>query len=195
MSDLGVSVRAWNRPHYLKQTLASLAANDLTGVDIHLWQDGAICHITGKVLTSDERITASVAAFEESPLPRKTVHRQEANMGCGAMKAILMPWMAEHYERFICLQDDVIFSPHYIVLMRRLLDQFADDARVASISPGFRLLCPLEQWEEHLDALRFADAHIWAEAYWRAKWVKLWPWYMSYYRIIAPYPYRQFGAY
>jgi len=195
MSDLGISIMAWNRPDYLRQCLESLAANDLTDVDVHLWQDGAKCHITGKRLTSPKLIEASVATFMAAPLLSKTVHRQGQNMGCAAMRAIRMPWMAEHYERFICLDDDVIFSPHYVVLTRRLLDQFEHDSRVASISPGFHLLCQLEQWGEYLDAVRFVECHVWAEAYWREKWARIEPWYMTYYDIIASFPYHRHQAY
>jgi len=192
---LGISVMAWNRPYYLKQCLDSLAANDLTDCDVHLWQDGAVCHITGKRLTCDGLIDESEAVFAAASLPRKQAHRQQRNIGVAAQRATLMPWMAEHYEQFFCLDDDVILGPHCVAMIRKALAQFADDPRVVSISPGMRLKCPPGQWRQHLDAVTFPMYHAWADAYWRDKWALMWPGYMAYYDIIKSYPYRQFSEY
>jgi len=196
MSDtLGISIMAWNRPYYLAQCLDSLKANDLTNCDVHLWQDGAVCHITGKQLTYDGLIDESVATFERAGLPNATVHSQERNIGCAAQRATLMPWMAERYRWFFCIDDDVVLSPHCVTLVRRALAQFEDDPRMASISPGMGLKCPPEHWRNYLDALTYPEKHVWADAYWRDKWAQMWPWYMQYYDIIKDHPYRHFSEY
>jgi len=173
---------SYNRPHYLQRELETLGENDLTDTDIHLWQDGALDE------DAESAVEKSVQVFEGADLPRKTVHRNESNMCCAAMRLQVMPWMANHYEQFICMDNDILLSPFALHHMRTLFEQYRDDERIGSISLGFRTITL--PTHEYRDKVCSAAGHFWCEGWWTDKWRTLWCWYRKYYECISDVPYR-----
>lgn len=184
---LGIAIMAYNRPAYLARLLETLAQNDLTDCDVHLWQDGPL------EPEDNAAVDASAAAFEAAPLPRKTLHRNDFNLCCAAQRYQLMPWMAARYETFLCLDNDIVLSPYAVTHLKTLLAQYAADPRVGSVSPGFKLECPAGQQDDYRDKVILTRGHFWCEGYWTAKWTRLWGWYEQYYDRVKHLPYRAIG--
>ena len=97
----------------------------------------------------------------------------------------------ENYEQFIFLENDVIVSKNFFGLMKRVLNQFENDNRIACISPGFRRKCYEEDVDYFSDKLMLTDGHFWAEACWSKKWKLIEDEYMAYYDIVKYSPYNQ----
>lgn len=194
MSRLGIAIMAYNRPHYLARCLETLVANDLTDADVHLWQDGNVDAIRRTQLCAVDSIEESVSVFERAGLQSATVHRSDVNLCCAAQRAQLMPYMAERYETFICMDDDVVLSPWAIRHMRTLFAQYAGDGHTGSISPGFKLECPRGGERKHRDKVKYTRGHFWCEGWWRDTWARVWPWYEAYYERVRHVPYRDIGT-
>lgn len=184
---IGLAIMAYNRPHYLKRTLGSLASNDLDGVDVHLWQDGPHHPDMAPV------VAESLALCESFDLPSKEVHVNRANLCCAGQRYQIMPYMAKRYNWFICADGDVVFGRWAMTHMRTLFAQFEDDDRIGTISPGFRLLCDASDVEANRGKVRKAQEHFWAEGWWAEKWATVWPWYEQYFMIVSDVPYRELG--
>lgn len=185
MTQLGIAIMSYNRPDYLREMLATLADNDLTGCDVHLWQDGPLPD------NDPEAINTSMAAFEQTDLPNKVIHESAVNLCCAKHRAQVMPYMAGQYERFICMDNDIILSPYAMTHLRTLLDQYDDDEQIAGVSPGLRLLCAPEEAMRYRDAVTdLLTGHLWCEGYWAHKWARLWPWYEQYLSVLGEQDYR-----
>ena len=118
---IAVGIISWNRPQYLKQLIESLEINDCSEVDFHLFQDGAVCKFTGKKLTEPSKITESVRVFSDSKLPNKYYHIRDNNVSNAINQFEAMRTIYKHYPHFIFLENDVIVSPNFITIMRKLL--------------------------------------------------------------------------
>lgn len=180
---LGIAITAYNHPHYLREMLRTLAANDLSGCDVHLWQDGP--HTPDMA----QAVEQSVAAFESAALPGAVVHRNEHNLCCAGQRYQIMPWMAARYPWFICADNDIALGRWAIRHMRTLFGQFEADATVGSISPGCKLL--REPPERYKASVMVSGGHFWCEGWWSEKWERLWPWYEQYYAIMGRRDYRR----
>lgn len=191
-SDLAVGIFAWQRPEYLTRCLDSLAANDLTGVDVHLFQDGAVCAYTDIQRGDPGNVKESLRLFEKAEFPRKELHLQSKNVGLAAQRLFMMPYLARRYRWFMSMDDDAVLSPHAIHLLKVLLLQFEEDDSIGCVFPGFRPLCIPERAHEHESSVYVADnvGHWWATAYWGRKWVKYQEaTYLRYCDFVLPYPY------
>ena len=191
MNKLGVGIISWNRPQYFKQLIKTLEVNDCSEVDFHLFQDGAVCKFTDKKLAETSKITESIRVFNDSKLPNKHYHIRDKNVANAIIQFEAMRTLYKHYPQFIFLENDVIVSPNFIVIMRKLLKQFEHDKRVACISPGLRLLCKEDKVKENLDKLIFTRGHFWTEGCWAEKWKIIEKEYMAYYNIVKDKPYRK----
>ena len=128
---IAVGIVAWNPPHYLNQLIKTIETNDCSEVDFHLFQDGAVCKFTGNKLTEPDKITESVSVFSNSKLPNKSYHVRDKNVSNAINQFEAMRTLYKHYPQFIFLENDVIVSPNFITIMRKLLSQFEKDNRVA----------------------------------------------------------------
>jgi len=121
---LGIGIMSFDRPDYLRGALHGLMTNDLTDCDVWLYQDGAICHATGRAMAKQMDIEASVRAFEEY-WPRKVVI-QKYNIGIALNRLALLEFLNREYPAFIQLEDDVVMARNCVRVMRHLLAQFAN---------------------------------------------------------------------
>ena len=191
MKKLGVGIISWNRPQYLKQLITSLEANDCSELDFHLFQDGAVCKFTNNQLTEPGKIVESIEVFYKSKLPNKHYHIRDKNVSIAINQFEAMRTLYENYSRFIFLENDVIVSPNFITIMKKLLEQYEKDKRVACISPNFRLFCKKEEVKQNIDKLTFFKGHFWAEACWSEKWKTIEKEYISYYNLVKDKPYNK----
>ena len=130
---LGIGILGWNRPYYLIETLRALRDNDLTDCDAHLFQDGAVCRVTGAVRAEARDIEADVAVFR-AMLPGGTIHQHEQRVGIAENRLAQLGYLSEHYDLWLALEDDVVVSSQYVALMRNLLEDWAGRDNVGAFS-------------------------------------------------------------
>lgn len=186
---IGVGIVSWNRPQYFKELIKTLETNNLSDLEFHLFQDGSICRFTGQVVTDAKLITQCIQIYDSSKLPAKHFHIQEKNVSVAINQFETMEFLSKNYEYFIFLEDDIIVSPNFFVLMKRLLEQFKDNKNIACISPGFRLYCKPDRIKENLDKLTLIQGHFWAEAFWSDRWLRVKERYLTYYNLVDKQPY------
>ena len=94
---------------------------------------------------------------------------QGANLGCGLGVTTAITWFFSSEERGIILEDDVIPDPSFFGFCAELLDRYASDPRVFSIS-GCSLV-PASELTAPSHAYRFSQVpNIWGWATWRRSW-------------------------
>ena len=191
IKKLGIGIISWNRPNYLKQLLNSLEKNDLSDCNFHLLQDGFRCKFTNNIVADPKDISQSIKLFNDSKLPNKEFHIQEKNVSVAINQFEAMQILCKNYRYFIFLENDVIVSPNFIVVMKNLLKQFEHDKRVSCISPNFRLFCKKKEIKQNIDRLTFFRGHFWAEACWTKKWKIIEKEYMPYYNLVKNQPYEK----
>jgi len=188
---IGIGIISWNRPEYFSQLVKSLEKNDLQETEFHLFQDGACCKFTGERFAKETDILRNVEIFKQAQFPKKYFHVRSENASVAINQFEAMQFLYNNYEKFIFLEDDIIVSPNFIVIMKKLLDQFEKDDEIACISPGFRLFCKEPEVKKNLDKLKIINGHFWAEACWAKKWQEVEREYMKYYNLVKKEPYRK----
>lgn len=184
-NKLGIGIISFKRHKYIAQTIQSLEKQThLENTDFHLFQDGSKNKFSGISYASEEEINASVNHFRNSRLPNKIEHIRNENYGNGIQQFEAVEYMAANYLYFLIIEDDVILSPHYLRLIRIIIDQFMDYEDVFSISLSFKRHCPKEDIRKHLDKIGYINGHWWAECWSSKKWHKYRSYFLEYFKLI-----------
>ena len=114
---LGVGVIAFDRPQYLRRTLAGLLLQDYTGdVVYHLFLDGAENEHSGRTVGRQAGIDQSKLTFQRM-IPSGIVHQQGKNLGIGLHQYAATEQMTALYDRVMMIEDDCAISPHWLRLV------------------------------------------------------------------------------
>lgn len=188
---IGVAVISFNRPAYLRQTLASLERQThLEDIHFHLWQDGAINQFSGKVYADPADVVSSVDAFRAADLPNKHSHIRPRNAGTAINQFVALESMTANYNYVVLCEDDVILSPHWLRLTRVLFEQIRDREDVFGFSLGFRRVCEKDETDQNLDKLKYGTPHWWCEAIVSERWERARPHFLEYYALVKDVDYR-----
>lgn len=156
-----VAVVAYNRPHYFRLTLQSLLTNaDMADCDLWIFLDGGPraqhdrhCHLVENVLRSAEF------------LPRRVrILPQREHLDCGRHLIQVRRHLFDEagYQWVYVFEDDMLVTPHYLGLCRRMLDwaepQFWNVGAVQAYNACW--LSP-EEKAARLDSVHAANAHWW----------------------------------
>ncbi len=155
-----VFVTVYDRPAHFKKCIDSLKNNvGASETTLFVSSDGA----------RDERSKEKVAIVRDyiktiSGFKRVVAFTPEENTR-GLIKKEVRNRVQEFSDRYICSEDDNIFSPYFLSYMNKALDLYEDDDRIRSISgymyPGF----PAQELRPIL-----IQAHAgWGVGYWRDK--------------------------
>lgn len=191
VDEIGIGIISFNRPNLLWQLLRSLEAQtQLDNVAFHLFQDGAVNAFSRTVWADPADVDGCIQAFEASTLPNRHSYIQRWNVGTGINQFVAMETLTRAYEYVAILEDDILLSPHWLRLVRILLDQVKGREDIFSFNLGFRKLCPKEEAEQNLDRLRFGTPHWWGEALVSERWFRARPHFLEYYQLIKDVDYR-----
>jgi hypothetical protein len=188
---IGVGIIGFDRPQYLRRTLAGLAQQDYAGdVEYHLFLDGAVNPFSGRTVGSQWGIDAAAQVFARSGLPNQQIHAQDDNLGIGLHQYQAIEWMTTHYERVMMVEDDVVLSPHWLRLAMGLVDKYQDREGIFGFSPGYKKQGTNE------DALLYFWAHWLCETFTAQAWSWARLYYQDYLHLIdgVDYGYRDHEA-
>lgn len=150
-----VIIFAYNRPHHLARTVASLLANPEAALThVTLFCDAPKTIEAGAAVEEVRRFVESVSGFASVT----RVYR-ERNMGLAMSIVDGVSQTLRQHASVIVLEDDLQLSPYFLRYMNRGLDCYRDDPQVASIHGyWYPTVCPLPE----TFFLRGADCWGWA---------------------------------
>ena len=195
-AEFGIGITSWNEPGYLAKCLETLAANDLRGADVHVFQDGNICHLAGEQRGNPSLVADSHKVFDNCAIERRHWHEQSRNVGYYNNRLAMLQTLADCYDAFLVLESDVIVGRNCVRVIRNLIKQFGGNERVGTISPSMKLWCRPEQVNDNWDAVLLNDgrtSRLCIEAMTAATWRAIEPNYLEYGNIIGSVPYYQIG--
>lgn len=188
----GVGIISFDRPIYLNKLLKSMALNDLEGWDVHLFQDGEVNKFSGRQTTVKGMTEKCIKIYQKSGLG--TVHRRGVNVGNAINQFEAIEFMADNYDKFLIIEDDVIISKYYFKLLK-LLDKYIED-NVFSGNLGFKRLCDRSNIIYNLNRLVKSNdkvgssVHWWAELYTSKNWHKVRKDFLTYYEFVKNVDYK-----
>jgi len=189
---------SFNRPQYLSQVLDSLKSQ--TDQDVHyvLVQDGAVNKFSKATYAKFVHIHRCIELYEQASLPAVSCRDRIAslyNFGMAYQKlyAYTYAFKTYNYDACLCFEDDLVVSPHYVRLMRLMLEQFKDDQHIATVQacdhPAVKTQV-LAAKPEDLKKVKFDWRHFWGYATWKYRWLKHEPFYMKYFSLVRNRDYR-----
>jgi hypothetical protein len=191
-----VVVMSFNRPAYLRETLASIAAQASVrdGLrEVHLFQDGAVNFHSGQRYATDEEIEASVATFREV-FPQGVVHLAERNIGIALNfdRAERYVFLRRRFDSAAFFEDDMVLGPHYLATLQRLLDFAASPAALGMVgyvaAYGHHKAVLADQLKSRRALL--AMGHAWGYGVTREHWLKIREVIDPYIKIVSDCDYR-----
>lgn len=190
MNDLAIAIRAFNRPHYLKEELASLeAVEDVDKADFHLYQGKGINKFSGIKYAEPEEINGSLELLIKSHLPNRTIYEYVEDVGNALEELEILRGLFPLYEYVVLIDDDLVFNKYYIRTLRVLFEQFADDPQAGMIQTSYKHeeKTPTQTYEEAKkmeDKVAYGFSHRWEQGFWKKSWEKIRPCYESYCKMM-----------
>lgn len=153
---------AFNRPALLRQQLG-IVRKFFTG-PIYVVIDGPRANRLGECEKVEEVVELVKAMKNEYEL---YINRSSKNLGCyGRIKSGL-DWVFSQVERAIILEDDCMPSPQFFDFVAQMLECYADDRRIYSIS-GTNLFSESASTNENYFFSRYPNSWGWAT--WSRAW-------------------------
>jgi len=164
--NIAIAITAWRRPDYLREVLNSLArCRTVADHDIFISIDGGYPQERATMLSDIANFRQQVFPDSEE---RVNLHTFEENQGCAANightfrhiftpaqspftltepesntqnlnRSTQLPSPPRPYDAAIFLEDDTVPTPDFLTYCRAMLERFADDERIFSISGYTRM--------------------------------------------------------
>lgn len=182
-----LAIMSFNRPNYLRQTLASLVAQrqDLRRRRVVLFQDGAINPLSKRRRANDADISAAVKVFQDL-VPWGEIRLSQHNQGVALnfRRAEEELFADPLHEIVYFFEDDMVVHPAYL----NLLDRVAEATEHLSRPVGYFAAYgaprkPLEQQERERRQLGRLGHH-WGFGLRRSHWLRMQTLLARYYAII-----------
>jgi hypothetical protein len=157
----------FNRPDHTRRTLESLSQNALAARSrLFVFSDGPRNAGDGAAVDAVRAIVEANGGFLEVRLEKR-----ETNRGLAASVISGVTQILERYGRAIVVEDDLLFSPHFLQYMNLCLQKYETDQRVFSVggySPPLEI--PAAYGEESYLSYRCCT---WGWATWKDRWDKV----------------------
>ena len=159
-----IAVFAFNRPDYLQQTLAALAANFFAA------QSHVTIFCDGPRSAEEQLITDAVRSTARNAVGFASVSvvERERNYGCAASVIDGLRQMFSAHDRLIVIEDDILCSPHTLGYLNEGLDRYKEQKAVFSVaawSPP-RKIFPVSN-DYPYDVYAIPRFNCWGWASWR----------------------------
>lgn len=181
-----VAVIAFNRPRYLGEFLASLAAQQprIDPRRVHLLQDGAVNRYSGIRYATDAEIAASISVFREH-FPQGHVHASPDNIGIteNILRAERLLFEELRAPVGYFFEDDLVLSPYYVAALDRLRRALARFERIVYFNANGSHRFGLEQQRRNVGKLVFMG-NFTAFALKRSHWIRMNELLAGYYRLV-----------
>lgn len=189
---LGIALISFYRHWYFRKLIKSLENQTyVENTDFHLFNEGSRNWKNNKLRAEQADIDESVSVFEKSKLPNKNYHISDKQYGVAIHQFKACEYMADKYDYVLVIEDDVILSPHYLQLVRAMIDQFMDNPEVFGVSAHFLRQCKESEIPKYLNKAGFMESHWWAFCFSSAKWNQMRPYFLEYYEYVKNIDYKE----
>lgn len=200
-NDLVISVRSLRRVGYLKKCLASLEAQtDLSEVDFYFYQDGAVNPFSGRRHATDAQVAESLATFEASSLPNKTIVVKDHNVGTAIQKNEILEALFPKYRYVMMLDNDLVFNKFYIHTLLTLFRQFEPYPEVGMLQTSYfynaRTAPETAAFaRDHADVVKYGFGQRWEQGFWRKNWSQIQHHFLPYMELAGHADYKEMLLY
>lgn len=186
-----IAILSFDRPNYLRQVLVSLRRQIDARDEIILFQDGAFNPISGRWKSDSGRIEACRAVFREI-IPWGEIREAPVNLGIAHnyRRAEEYAFVEREHNACLFLEDDLVLSPYYLSVVRKLTAWAQTDRRIAYVSAYGNLWAGLlEQWRNRHRLMHMHEC--WGFATTRTAWLDEQPFRQRYFALIDDVDYSQ----
>lgn len=158
---------AFNRPDHLERTIASVSQNPLAArTPLIAFSDGAATESDGSRVAQVRRVLKGVRGFASV----EVVERPD-NLGLARSVISGVTEVLEAHGRAVVLEDDLLVSPRFLGVMNDLLESYAEQERVFSVT-GYNYPARLVRIPaDYAYSIYFSPrASSWGWGTWRDRW-------------------------
>lgn len=182
-----IAVMSFNRPAYLREVLASLAAQQgaaMQGRRVILFQDGARNAYSGRLAAEPAEIAACIAVFREH-FPQGEVMAAEANLGVAEnfLRAERHLFETLGAECGFFFEDDLVLAPRYLATLEALREALQARPEVGYFACYGNLAAGLAEQLARPRQMRRLE-HLWGFGLFRRHWRDLQPLLADYYALL-----------
>ncbi len=183
-----IAILSFNRPHYLEQTLRSLAAQSaesLTGREIHLFQDGMFNKLSKQTHATEKAVLSNIASFS-TLFPSGYIHTQEENPGIALHFDFVERYLFESrgFEAAIFLEDDMALSPLYLTVLDKMISIAMTNESVGYVAAYGDWRATLTEQMKYLSKLVTME-NKWGFALTKRQWLRQKPFVEEYLSIVS----------
>lgn len=155
MTRIAGALLAFERPHYLRQTLNSLEeCIEKENIDWYLFQDGIKNKFSGRKAANKMDVNISFNILRQSDLPNKKIVKNEYNLSIPLQVDKVFSLFDEGYDLVMFFENDVIVSKYSLRLNRLIMEQYPDCIPTLYTN---RSVDDIEDIESNLDILMRSD--------------------------------------
>jgi hypothetical protein len=193
MSHPPIAVMSFNRPDYLREVLASLAAQQDASIEtreVFLFQDHWFNNRSGRKKAEAADVDACIAVFREI-FPRGRVLAAEENLGVAEnfLRAETLFFREMQADCALFLEDDLVLAPRYLRIMDGLREAALDRPEIGYFAAYGHLSASAEDQLRHRRLLRRLG-HLWGFGLFRRHWEEMQPLMADYYEMVLGRDYR-----
>ena len=173
---LAVAIMSFNRPDYFDQVLQSINTQTDKDVDFYLFQDGPINKYSYRRCANSSDIYKCVELYNFY-LPKGLAHVHDCNVGISENfnKAEELLFNTYNYEAVLFLEDDLVLSPWYISIIKKMLKAY-DDTEVGMVCAYGDHNISLDAQFKYPNMIKSID-HLWGYATTKRSWEQRKPYY------------------
>ena len=158
---------AYNRPTHLERTIEAVLRNRLAGrTPVIAYSDGPATERDVSLVEQVRRVLKGIRGFASIEIVERT-----ENLGLARSVIAGVTQVIEAHGRAIVLEDDLVVSPHFLGFMNEMLQAYAEDKRVFSVT-GYNYPARLVRIpRDYAYSIYFAHrASSWGWATWADRW-------------------------
>ena len=173
---LAVAIMSFNRPPYFERVLQSINQQTDKDVDFYSFQDGAINKYSWRRCANYSDITKCIELYNFY-IPKGKQYISKTNLGIAESfnKAEEILFIEKGYDRVLFLEDDLVLSPWYISIIKKMLDAYSE-TEVGMVCAYGDHNITLEAQFKYPNMVKPID-HLWGYATWKDKWEERKPYY------------------
>jgi hypothetical protein len=150
---------AYNRPWHVKQTLLSLASNELAAFsDLYIYCDGPKPDASDQLQIAISSVRKVIR--EQQWCKNVTIIESISNKGLANSIIEGVTDIVRKYGTVIVVEDDVLLSKYFLQFMNEALSKYKTDENVLSIG-SWNYFCPSNKITDNF-FLRYPDSIAWA---------------------------------
>lgn len=173
---LAVAIMSFNRPDYFEQVLKSINQQTDKDVDFYLFQDGAINQYSWRRCANQVNIDECIELYNFY-ISKGKQYISRTNIGTAENfnRAEEILFVKKGYDKVLFLEDDLVLSPWYISIIKKMLDAY-NETEVGMVCAYGDHNITIEAQFKYPNMVKPID-HLWGYATTKDSWKQRKPYY------------------